>query len=298
MVVSTMVGKRRCAKIDAEPALRKDGRKRVCGSHVAVRRGRLSSATLAAQSTMRYFVPVLRLSTEMPIQSSPEDKLGGLPWGLPGSLWPACRDCGTSQSLLAQFIHHPQRLDLGRTGRLLSVFQCNHDPGMCASWEGGSGANACFVTEPEDLVARMSPLPKDSPSVEPEARIVDWVERDDGIAQEAAGNFFSSSQFDQLPRSEVRKATWSTKLGGVPRWIQSPDEAPGPGWHFVGQLDSTYSFHEAPRVQSAGIREDPERWEGRTHFCEGPNFGDGGVAYLFLRNEQGTPDGWFFWQCG
>lgn len=247
---------------------------------------------------MRYFVPVLRLSVELPSQSGPEDKLGGLPWGLSRGLWPTCRECGKSQSLLAQFVHHPPRLDLGRPGRILSVFQCNHDPGMCATWEGGSGANACFVTEPEDLVPALAVLPHDSPPLEREARIVEWLERDDGIAEGDASLFFSSTEFFELPESEVAKPTWSTRLGGVPRWIQSPDESPTDGWIFIGQLDSTYSFLRAPNSTTSGIVEDHEKWEGRSHYCEGPNLGDDGIAYLFLRTTQSTPEGWFFWQCG
>jgi hypothetical protein len=190
---------------------------------------------------MRNFIPHLRLASELPPQAGPQDKLGGLPWGLPSRLWPTCRDCGTSQSLLAQFVHHPERLDLGKPGRVLSVFQCNADPGMCSTWEGGSGANACFVTEPEDLTDRLAVLPDDSPIVEREARIVEWLERDDAISEDHAASFFSSSDFFELPESEAAKPSWSTRLGGVPRWIQSPDEAPQGGWTFVGQLDSTAS---------------------------------------------------------
>ena len=247
---------------------------------------------------MRYFVPVLRLSGELPPQSLPQDKLGGLPWGLNPSRWPKCRDCGKSQSLLAQFVHDSTRLDLGRKGRVLSVFQCNHDPGMCSTWEGGSGANSCFVTEPEDLVAGLTPLPSDSPPIEIDARIVEWIERDDGLSEEQAVRFFSEVEFFQLAESEIIKATTSTKLGGVPHWIQSPDEAPKDGWRFIGQLDSTCSFLLAPTISVPGVVEDPERWEGRSHYCHGPNFGGGGIAYLFLRATSTIPEGWFFWQCG
>ena len=115
---------------------------------------------------MRYFVPNSQLAIELPPQSSPHDKLGGIPWGLPPDRWPICSGCGGSQSLLAQFFHHPVHLDLGRSGRVLSVFQCNHDPGMCLTWEGGSGANACFVTELEDLTNELTPLPSDLPLIE------------------------------------------------------------------------------------------------------------------------------------
>jgi hypothetical protein len=246
---------------------------------------------------MHYFVPDLRLASELPTQSQPEDKLGGLPWGLSSSLWPTCRECGKSQSLLAQFIHHPERLDLGRSGRVLSVFQCNHDPAMCSTWEGGSGANACFVTEPEDLEPALAILPDDSPVVEREARVVGWIERDDQIEEKSVPSFFSSAEFFDLPEPETAKPTWSTRLGSVPRWIQSPDEAPD-GLEFIGQLDSTYSFLSRPSSVDSGIVEDVERWEGRSHYCEGPNLGDGGIAYLFIRKDQSTPMGWFFWQCG
>jgi hypothetical protein len=61
---------------------------------------------------MRYFVPDIRMPDELPPQCALEDKLGGLPWGLDPAGWPRCRDCGKSMSLLAQYAHHPERLDL------------------------------------------------------------------------------------------------------------------------------------------------------------------------------------------
>jgi hypothetical protein len=75
---------------------------------------------------MRYFVPEIRLASELPTQACIQDKLGGLPWGVTASRWPMCSDCGKPQSLLAQFVHDASRLDLGRQGRALFLFQCNH----------------------------------------------------------------------------------------------------------------------------------------------------------------------------
>lgn len=245
---------------------------------------------------MRYFVPDIRLAQELPAQSRFEDKLGGLPWGLPAKMWPICKDCGKSQSLLAQFEHSPERMDLGRTGRVLNVFQCNHDPGMCSTWEGGSGANACFVLEPEDLTASLTAAPSDDPPLEREARVVQWIERDDGIGPLETSAYFSGEKYFAMDHSQHEKATMSTRLGGVPFWIQSPDEAPAGEWQFIGQLDSSYSFITPPQTASL-IPEDQERWEGRTHVLDGPNFGDGGIAYLFVRGQRTKPEGWFFWQC-
>ena len=59
---------------------------------------------------MKYFVPQFKLSIDMPPQTKPEDKVGGLPWGLPSERYPICCDCGKSQSLLIQLVHHPERL--------------------------------------------------------------------------------------------------------------------------------------------------------------------------------------------
>ncbi|MBM2623170.1 hypothetical protein JIG36_47505 [Actinoplanes sp. LDG1-06] len=55
-------------------------------------------------------------------------------------------------------------------------------------------------------------------------------------------------------------------LGGEPVWLQGPD-SPGPGWRLVGQLTDRL----------------------------GHNFGDGGIAYVFV-SPDGT-EGRFLWQC-
>jgi hypothetical protein len=246
---------------------------------------------------MRYFVPDIRLPNELEPQIAIEDKFGGLPWGLPPSAWPICSDCGKSQSLLAQFVHAPPRLDLGKEGRTLFVFQCNHDPGMCATWEGGSGANACFVVEPEDLTSSQTVPPQDSPLVENEVRVASWIERDDGLPDSSRSAFFDDDSFRSLPKEVRGRVASGTKLGSVPCWIQNPSESPE-GWTFIGQLDSTHSFQLPPKQMTNWVGIDENRWEGRTHYGEGPNYGDGGIAYLFLRQGASAPDGWFFWQCG
>lgn len=243
---------------------------------------------------MRYFVPDIRVAAELPPQRSLEDKLGGLPWGLEPSRWPRCADCGTSMSLLAQFAHNPERLDLGREGRSLLVFQCNHDPGMCQTWDGRSGANACFVLEAEAVVPRLAETPPDGPVIENEVRVVSWIARDDGIPSSMAARFFGVAE---VPDEYGEMPTWSTRLGSVPRWIQSPLDAPE-GWRFVGQLDSTYSFLAPPAAPPPWISPDQDQFEGRTHDAVGPNFGDGGIAYIFLRETRGTPEGFMLWQCG
>ncbi|MDX2216204.1 MAG: hypothetical protein SFY66_23260 [Oculatellaceae cyanobacterium bins.114] len=243
---------------------------------------------------MRYFVPNLKLSVDLPPQEKLEDKLGGLPWGLKPEHYPICSDCGKSQSLLAQFVHHPERLDLGKPGRTLLVFQCNHNPGFCPTWEGGSGANACVVLDSEELSDHLTPLPSDAPFLELEARIVDWVIQDDEISLDEESAFYDEERLRNLPDETHEKVYAGTKLGSVPEWVQSSDEAPGVGWTFIGQLSDSYKFFQKPSSQKGVyIYLSSEYWG-----CEGPNFGDGGIGYIFLRHQSERPDGWFFWQCG
>jgi hypothetical protein len=248
---------------------------------------------------LRYFVPDIRIPGEVgPGSSIGMEKLGGLPRGLPSEAWPKCAECGGAQSLLAQFIHDPERLDLGRAGRVLFVFQCANNPGMCATWEASSGANACFVVEAEQLTSTQSPGPPNAPPLDNEVLVVGWHMRDDGIPGSISACFLDEEAYVELADDVLKPVTWSTRLGGVPRWIQNPSEAPQDGWRFVGQLDSTYSFISPPRDTPAWVDIDAKNFEGRTHFGIGPNFGDGGIAYLFLKEIAGAPAAKMFWQCG
>lgn len=243
---------------------------------------------------MHYYRPDLTVASD-DSDSPTLEHLGGLPFGLNATAWPKCAECGGSQSLIAQFMHHAQRLDLGREGRYLLIFQCNHDPGMCATWEAFSGANACLVVEPEDLGLDKTKPPVDDPPIENCAIISGWVETEDGLNEEQSRKFFLDDEFFDLDENILEKAIWSSRLGGVPRWLQSPSEAPSPNWHFLGQLDSSYSFISAPEFQVPWVSADPENFEGRTHIAQGPNFG-GGIAYLFVKRETDTPRVVMLWQ--
>ncbi|HWA90437.1 MAG TPA: hypothetical protein VG889_10400 [Rhizomicrobium sp.] len=167
---------------------------------------------------MRHFVPALKPEPQPPLLARvfgrgerATDRLGGVPVGLPTSRWPKCAECGKSQSLLAQFRHQPGRLDLGRDGRMLFAFQCNHDTGLCSTWELDAGANACFAIEPEELTRGPTPAPADNPPADDTLVVEAWIAKDgDGGGE--------------------------TRLGGLPCWLQNENEGPGEGWRFVGQL--------------------------------------------------------------
>ena len=235
---------------------------------------------------MRYFIPVVRLGAELALQGGVEDKLGGLPWGLAASRWPKCSACGGSQSLLAQLRHHAGRLDLGREGRVLHVFQCSHNPGLCEEWDGKAGGNACFVVEPEEVLNMPTTLPADRPEIGLEVRITSWQEQDDGIPASEASAFFDDDKRSKLGDEVLSKVPTGTRLAGVPYWVQSANEAPRGDWRFVGQIDSVYDFPTDANSQEA------------LPPGSGPNFGDAGIGYVFVRHKDGVvPEGYFFWQC-
>ena len=252
---------------------------------------------------MKYFVPDLDLSSTLPQQARLEDKLGGLPWGLPAARWPMCATCGKPQTLLAELGHSSDRLDLMADGRVLFVFHCNNEPGMCDDWDQDSGGNAAFILERDELCDGQTPVPDPEPPSYPEARVARWLQRDDGLDAGLYSSFFREASYLSLGEEIISSVPMSTRLGGVPAWIQSADEAPQGEWRFIGQLDSRYSFFRpmpalggAPRALDA--EPDPEQFEGRLWSTEGPNFGDGGIGYLFLRPSPGVPQCRFFWQCG
>ena len=169
---------------------------------------------------------------------------------------------------------------------------------MCATWDAFSGANACFVVEPEELSGAETQAPPDAPPLDNEALVVGWELREDGIPDSMSASFFDETAYFALGDDVLKRVTWSTRLGSVPAWIQSPREAPQGDWRFLGQIDSTYSFISPPRNTPAWASIDVKNFEGRTHVGLGPNFGDGGIAYLFLKKTEGAPGAKVLWQCG
>jgi hypothetical protein len=246
---------------------------------------------------MKYYIPDIDIAQA---GSLLYEKLGGAPVGLPPDRWPACQCCGKPQGLIAQFRHDAQRLSLGREGRVLYVFQCNN-PDSCYTWDRKSGANACVVLEPEELTAGVTSLPVGAFAAEKEAFVHAWSEREDLVQSKHYADFFSKSEAHFDLEDDVQDSVVHvTRLGSVPAWLQSSGEAPG-GFRFLGQISEEMSFYRTvPRGMGlqAWQTRSSDRDAGRTHYLDGPNFGGGGMAYLFCEDKGGAvPEVCFFWQC-
>ena len=242
--------------------------------------------------------PTPRPATE---ESAPVGQFGGMPATFPQDRWPHCSFCNGALSFIAQFDHDLPALDLGAPGRSLYIFMCDHDPGMCFTWEADKGGNACIVLEPGEKYSGPA-YEIDAPQSRGPAMIYRWLKRDDALtSQEAEMVATQSLPSDLSPdeRTEIHnKARYITHLGGIPHWIQSASEGDQPGWEFVGQLESGLTFlQDADRknIDDPAHKETPSPYESDWF-----NFGGGGAAYLFAERPGGgaPPVFHMFWQCG
>ncbi len=226
------------------------------------------------------FIPDLDLShREAPRGTC--DKMGGLPDGLAPCNWPVCAGCDLPMTLCVQLDHAAGRLDLGRPGRRLFVFQCEEPEsvGGCETWERDSGANAAFIIEPENLRAGPTLAPRDTTPVLPEVRARGWRRFDEQLA------------LDNGRKHGVH--CYDTRVGGEPAWIQHDDEVDPADWRFLAQFSSRHRFLVSPQEDHPSLR----RFESGCTM-EAANYG-GGNAYLFIERSPGghTPRLTFFWQC-
>lgn len=190
-----------------------------------------------------------------------ETRFGGPPSVPAGPFaWPTCATCSGPMQFLGQI-----RVTHDGSDRLLLLFMCQNDPGLCEEWDADAGGNAALVVAPTGLVA--AAVPTGGETRRPErygARIV-AVDGDDYEAARAGW------EARQGPKTVLGA------LGGDPFWIQG-DQTPacdacGRPMRFVALLE------EGPG--------------------EGMNFGGGGCAYVFECGaaECGAPSAKLLWQC-
>lgn len=255
---------------------------------------------------MRYYKPVLKLSESLPPKTDYADQLGGLPWGFPLEKWPNCANCGSPLTLIAQFQHHQERLPLGKTGRVLYLFQCEALKNDCPTYEPDSGANAVIILNPEEQTH--APLDKhpESLTILPEARVDHWVVQDDGISHNQLDQFFDYQKWIQFGETEPESVELCTRLGGPPGWIQLPEPVEPP-YYFAGQIDHYLEITPSPSHPFTVEQDEhyrfirissPTNEEGdEPLFCDFANFGDSGMGYLFVNPAPDKPTGYFLWQC-
>ena len=160
----------------------------------------------------------------------------------------------------------------------------------------------------------------------PDVRVMSWSEFDDGIAPKDVQKVQADLKDIDVLKSHY-KLYYSTKLGSAPAWLQDPELA---DWQFIGQLDGSYFFdeplpdpdevgcpvgigrspdnfhYEQPKQHRLGAPfsvEEQRSWHPEKGVvwgwgCRGPNFGDDGIGYIFMKMKANSlPECKFLWQC-
>lgn len=280
---------------------------------------------------MKYFVPELVLGPLAPAQTQLTEKFGGLPWGLPLSRWPFCRECGNPQTHLVTLVHSADRLDLGAEGRAVLVFQCGHSPNEtdCQTYAIDSGANAVVFLDTQELGSGLTEPPVPGTPREIEMRVTGWVEQNDLITEELEPLLYRAEgfwEFQDAHEDAINSIADGAKIGGSPGWIQWP-ESVAPGFHFAAQLGYSYHF-PGPLPTAEAVKANISQWIDGVRVLEKPlapdpnlrgklyinditlgrygsgfdvdaaDFGDGGDGYIFILPDPVAPQGLLCWQCG
>jgi hypothetical protein len=258
--------------------------------------------------------PVFYPGVLMPKQKTLEDKLGGFPWRFPKERWPVCGFCKKPMSFLAQFRHHPERLDLGKDGRVLFLFECfGHQTNLEDSCQ------RCFVLEEYQLTQGLTHL--DIPiHVHFELRVTEWKLEEEPVSLEEWKRHNDFETSIRVPWEETEdficRLCHETKLGGVPAAIQQYELA---GYAFLGQLEGTVflpfpedgpntetflelcrEYHQWSRKISSDTL-DPVPWmdiqTGQEGFPEIVTSYGYGTCLIFKKEGTDPPEAAFLWDC-
>jgi hypothetical protein len=248
--------------------------------------------------------PVFELGLFRTQRSGHEDKLGGLPFGLPASKWPSCKVCGLPQVYLAQF-RASNQLRLGRDGRVLFLFQCPDGP-CCGSWDPSTGASCALLVDEDQLTNHSTDAPVGTP-VEPEAIIVGWEPAERGFGTYVGGTPKYTASHDE---NRGRQGRFLMQLFGAVDFkgpVPTPDQTGAEHRHYWGGrygLDNV-KVEQPPNPRqhfgdwSRGQMDVPGRpsqimiYENGEWGFEWATFG-GGVAYVFMDDEKDCA--FYFWE--
>ncbi len=190
--------------------------------------------------------------------------IGGAPRAPSGTVWPTCRSCSGAMQFLSQLPLKSAGVPIELQDKVLLLFQCQNDPGMCDEWDANSGGNAALLVS---YSASISLRPPSGPTVLARESRVRLVPYDDSASSETPDDAYCASV-------DAKGSATLGKVGGRPLWIQG-DETPqcscGAAMTFVLQLEA--------------------RGGG------GINFGDAGSGYAFVC-ESCAISAKFLWQCG
>lgn len=174
----------------------------------------------------------LLLHDPAPSEDEPATRFGGRPL-VPADepfTWPVCATCEGNMQFLGQL-----RVPSEEGDRLLILFQCQNDPGLCEDWDADAGGNRALYF-PADGELRLADFPTSgevSRNTMYGARVEEheggnydevreaWTEDHQGRGREILGQLFGQPawiQADQTPECE--------DCGGTMRFVTQLEEGP------------------------------------------------------------------------
>lgn len=141
---------------------------------------------------------------------------------------PVCRECSSQMNHVFSLNlgEHPTA-EIRAAKKILQVFQCQNDPGMCDDWDSESGANAVRVLDgPEDVAdSEAIGLALDSSRiVQTQDALIELLEGDDACAG-AMGDAPLWIQGDETPACSCGE-----KMG----FVAQVEESASPNFNFGG----------------------------------------------------------------
>jgi len=209
----------------------------------------------------------LLINDSPPSEHEPLTRFGGFP-AVPdkGSVeWPGCRACNGPMQFLGQ-LRVPASSETAE--RLLLIFMCQNEPGMCDEWEADNGGNSVLVIDASQSMKLLQP-PVISPAT---------------IRGAVNGALFVESEVDDY---DLAREEWANAHDNRRREV-------------LGQVSGPPSWIQAGEVPACNACSTPMRFVAQLE--EGPghetamNFG-GGCAYVFDCSCD-SPTGKLLWQCG
>lgn len=203
----------------------------------------------------------------------PATRTGGAPLAPVGTPWPHCATCEGPMQFLAQIVldglDRPAGRSGERDGRVMAVFMCQNDPGMCDEWSPTAGGNRALLFPAEGLAPMPAPTPGEGGE---EALCLGAVNAVNLVHSPEAD--YGSAREEWAGRTGNGLRNVLGRLGGRPDWLQG-DETPGcPAC--TRPMDLAAQLEEGPDHSTA------------------MNFG-GGTAFAFMCAP--CVQAAFLWQC-
>lgn len=193
---------------------------------------------------MRVSTPSLDLVPHGRVPQRFEDKFGGRPFGLPSAKWPSTSE-GRPMHMLFQLCHAAERLDLGRSGRVVFGFYGRVD--VAPVGEDALQSAVIVIDEP-DIVSEATPMPSDAEPLN-EAIVREWTAWDDGIDEDLElPDFYDEEGYESLGYDVIDRAEPGFRLGGAPCWSggAGPGLVPESKGRMLLQFRSEYLFKGSP----------------------------------------------------